>query len=86
MRLELEKQVDDIDQEQDLSSTISTLFRSLWGIRLLRLTTLVPRLILSDWASASVVSLKDQWNAVGSTRLLTLKLNRQALIWVTVLL
>lgn len=46
MRLELEKQVDDIDQEQDLSCIRPRLL-TLVG-RYSKLTTLVPRLILSD--------------------------------------
>lgn len=41
---------------------------------------------MSDCWSARTVSLNEAWNAVGRTRLITLRLSRQALIWVTVLL
>lgn len=46
--------------------------------------TLTPRDILSDCSSAFLRSLKDAWKAVGKTRLMTLKLSKQALIRATV--
>lgn len=59
MRQELEQEVDDVDKKQNLAELtpekISVSNEP---------TTLVPRLIFRDWASASATSLKEAWNAV----------------------
>ena len=60
MRLELEQEVDDIDEKEDLMLVRRIIHRE----ATVELTTLVPRLILRDWASASFGSLKEAWKAV----------------------
>jgi hypothetical protein len=47
---------------------------------------LVPLLTLRTLSSAVVVLLKEAWNAVGSSKLVTLRASRHALICVTALL
>jgi hypothetical protein len=46
----------------------------------IKLTTLVPRLIFKVYLSAWTEFENDAWNAVGSNKLMTLKLSRHALI------
>lgn len=60
VRLQLEQKVDDVDEKEDLTPVRRIIYREAAA----ELTTLVPRLILRDWASASFVSLKEAWKAV----------------------
>lgn len=82
MRLQLEDDVQEVHQEKHLEQSDQDLHKlDAWT-----LTILVPRLTFREYLSAFALLAHDAWKAVGRSKLVTLKLNRQALICVTVLL